>query len=235
MARALAFIETAELNQRGMLYVPQVTGAFVARYGFLKFPKESKDFDLGEGITFQQGKSVDGITIDKLTIYGGTILVETEASTEISKQILLEMFGWLRDELGATFNESQVRRWVYINQVLFRTDFPILAEFSKPVEALAEKTNRFVSEIFGEELGYQSQTIQIGHDPSLRKNGIAGFQIIHRGGVPYIDNRYYSEAPLPTDIHWELLEDFERDVLAGLRHEGRQEAIRGGSAKPTKG
>ena len=123
------------------------------------------------------------------------------------------MMNWLRDDQGATFNESQIRRWRHINQVLFQTDFPILAEFSKPLAALARRTNAVVSDLFGEDMGYRPQSVQIGHDPSARKNGVAGLQIFHRGGIPYRANRYYSEAPVPTEIHWELLEEFEKNVL----------------------
>ena len=212
MARTLAMIELAEINQRGTLYVPQITKALVDRYKFEHFPTEAKHFDLEGGIEFRLGKIGD-IAIDRVAIFGGTILLETQVSTETSKELLLNLLNWLRDDFGATFNESQVRRWAHINQLLFQTDFPILAEFSKPLAVLAEKVNATVSEMFGEEMGYESQSIQIGHDPSARKNSIAGLQIYHRGGVPYKDNRYFSEAPLPTEIHWELLEEFEKNVL----------------------
>jgi hypothetical protein len=225
MARSLAFIETSELNQRGTLYFPAIAEEIKGRYGFIKYPREAKDFNLTDGIEFGDGKSMDGISIDRLAIWGGTLLVETQVSTDASRAILLEMLFWLRDEFGATFNENQVRRWACINQVLFKTDFPILAEFSRPLARLAERTNAVVSEMFGEKMGYRSQEINIGHDPTARKNGVAGLQILHRGGVPRKDNRYYSEAPLPTDIHWELLEEFEKNVLED-QHAGSKGKIR---------
>ncbi len=213
MARSLAFIEISELNQRGSLYLPEIAEAITNRYGFISHPRVAKDFDLSEAVEFRSGRSMEQVSIQRLAIWGGTILLETQVTTETSRSILLEMLFWLRDEFGATFTESQVRRWASISQVLFKTDFPILAEFSRPLEKLAQRTNAVVSQIFGEEMGYRSQQIQIGHDPTARKNGVAGFQIQHRGQIPYKDNRYYSEAPLPTDIHWELLEEFERNVL----------------------
>jgi hypothetical protein len=225
MARSLAFIEISELNQRGNLYLPKIAKELQSRYEFMKYPREAKDFELADAVEFKDGKSMDSIGISRLAIWGGTIAVETQVSTDVSKSILLEMLFWLRDEFGATFNEAQVRRWACINQVLFKTDFPILAEFSRPLAKLAERTNAVVSEMFGEDMGYKSQEVQIGHDPTSRKNGVAGFQIQHRGQVPYKDNRYYSEAPLPTDIHWELLEEFEKNVLEE-RHEGSKGKIR---------
>ena len=74
MARALAFIELAEINQNGTLYAPQVTKALVDRYKFVVFPTEAKQFDLEEGIEFRVGQA-ENIAIDRLTIFGGTILL----------------------------------------------------------------------------------------------------------------------------------------------------------------
>jgi hypothetical protein len=212
MARALIFIEISELNQTGKLYVPAIVSAITKRYGFVRFPEKTEQFDIEKGIEFGEG-TISGVGVERLAIFGGTILIETQVSTDVSKTLLLDFLSWLRDEHGATFKESQIRRWVFISQLLFKTDFPLLAEFSAPLSKLAERTSAAVSEMFGEELKYHSLAINIGHDPTIRKHAIAGFQIQHRGNIAFEENRYYSEAPLPTDLHLELLEQFEREVL----------------------
>jgi hypothetical protein len=47
-----------------------------------------------------------------------------------------------------------------------------------------------------------------------RKNGIASLIIEHRVNTPFEENKYFSEAPLPTKLHIKFLEEFEADVLA---------------------
>jgi hypothetical protein len=42
---------------------------------------------------------------------------------------------------------------------------------------------------------------------------IAAFTIQRRGQTPFEENKYFSEAPLPTDIHINLLEQFEADTV----------------------
>jgi hypothetical protein len=45
-----------------------------------------------------------------------------------------------------------------------------------------------------------------------RSHGIAPFVITHRAESRYSENKYFSEAPLPTDMHIEFLEEFEAGV-----------------------
>ena len=57
----------------------------------------------------------------------------------------------------------------------------------------------------------------VGHDPTARKNAIAGITIEHRIDVPFGENRFFSEAPLPTDLHIRFLEELEADALESLK------------------
>jgi hypothetical protein len=44
-----------------------------------------------------------------------------------------------------------------------------------------------------------------------RKYGIASFSITRRAEARFSENKYFSEAPLPTDLHLKLLEQFEAE------------------------
>jgi len=47
---------------------------------------------------------------------------------------------------------------------------------------------------------------------TIRKEPIAGFTIQRRVDTPFGENKYFSEAPLPTEIHLDLLQQFESDA-----------------------
>jgi hypothetical protein len=211
-ARALAIIELDEMNLGGKVRFSDCVAPLISKYRFEKYPQKPEDFDLGDkGVKFESGKAGD-ITIDSLVIYSGAIYVDTHASTEVSQNILIEMLQWSRAELGLTYQDGMIRKWGYISDLVFFTDFPILASLSAPVRRLAEKTSGVTETLWGG-LKYQTMSISIGHDPTLRKSGIASLFIQHRINSSFADNKYYSEAPLPTDLHIKFLEEFEADVL----------------------
>lgn len=215
-ARALAIIEIDEFNLGGKVRFADCIGPIVKRCDFRVFPQEPKDFDLSDkGVRFESGKAGD-VTIDSLVIYDGALLVDTLSSTTDSRRILLEILEWGRDALGLTYTPGMIRKWGYISQVVFSTDFPLLASMSSSIEKLAQKTSHVTEELWGG-LKYQPMNLSIGHDPSVRKNGIASFFIQHRVNTAISENKYFSEAPLPTDLHIKFLEEFEADVLQSLK------------------
>jgi hypothetical protein len=215
-ARALAIIELDELNVGGKVRFSDCIAPLVHRYGFQVSPQKPVDFDLGDkGVRFESGKAGE-ITIDSLTIYSGAIFVDTLSSTKDSQEILTGMLEWARGELGLSYQDGMIRKWGYISDLLFYTDFPLLASFSPPLQRLAQKTSSVTEKLWGG-LKYQSMAIQIGHDPTARKSGIASLSIQHRINSSFAENKYFSEAPLPTDLHIKFLEEFEVDVLESLK------------------
>jgi hypothetical protein len=215
-ARTLAFIELDELNKGGRIRLTEVIKPLVEQFDFQSFPTKLEDFDLEDkGVTFSSGRFGD-IVIDTLQIYSGAIYVESLSSTNDSQKALLEILEWGKENLGLTYREGMIRRWAFISDILFYTDFPILKQMSGPLSRLADSTSEIMDGLWGG-LKYQPLSFNIGHDPTIRKHGIAGFSIQHRVNSHVGENKYFSEAPIPTDLHIKLLQEFERDVLEGIR------------------
>jgi hypothetical protein len=51
--------------------------------------------------------------------------------------------------------------------------------------------------------------IFFGYDTTHTKPYAPIFTIERRADVPFVENKYFSTAPLPTDEHLKVLEDFE--------------------------
>jgi len=212
LARALAFIDMNEILSGGKIYLPDVANILASEFGFQKVPTKSEEFNMTEGVEFGLGRT-NNVVIERLVIYYGIVFLETKSTTEVSKETLLEVFRVVFAKMNFDFSGELIKRWAFISYLTFYTDFPLLAQYSDPLKALAHKTTKAVSTIFQEDLEYEPLEIRIGHDTSLRKHDIASFLIQHRAGTTFSENKYYSEAPLPTDVHWGLLQEFEKEIL----------------------
>jgi hypothetical protein len=211
-ARTLAFIEIDELNRRGNVRLADIVPAIVKRYDFMSYPAKIEDFDMKDkGVTFASGRLAD-IVIDTVVVYSTVIYVETLSSTEDSRKVLLDILEWGAKELNFTYRHGMISRWAYVSHITFFTDFPLMRTLSSPLNDLAQKTSEQVSEFFGEDIAYQPMTITVGHDPRLRQHAIAPFSIQQRANVRFEANKYFSESPLPTDVHIRFLEDFVADL-----------------------
>jgi hypothetical protein len=211
LARVLGFVETYDLAPHGKVFYPEFTRAVVERYKFQKFPKTFEDFDESKGIVFEEGKAGNNV-IQKFSIFGTLLAVETRSGTDDSKQILEEMLLWGAAKFDLNYKPGTIKRFGYISDLTFYSDVPLLGAASQPFIDLSVKTTEAVSDIWQESVKYYPANLSVGHDPLSRKNGIAPFSITHRAEAKYSENKYFSEAPLPTDMHIQFLEEFEAGV-----------------------
>lgn len=214
LARTLAFFDTADVIPRKGLFPPELVKGLVQLCNFQKFPKAFEEWGSADGAIFEVGK-LGETTIRRLIIYNACVQVETFDSTAESRRLIDVILGWARENFDISYQgESSVRNWAYISDVSFRSDVPLL--LTGPIERLSRRITEEMSKILEAETVYQPAGFNIGHDPLLRRYGRAPFSIQRRAEALYTDNKYFSEAPLPTDVHLELLEQYERDVAQML-------------------
>ncbi len=190
------------------------------RYRFTSNNSQDKVDLTKEGLTFEYGYW-QGHSIKKFSINPSIIYLDGEVSTDASQAALIEILEWARDELGANFTSDSVRRWAYVSDVIFQTDFPLLHGQSQALNSASEKLAKEVRKNLRQELDFQPSAVTLGHDPQKRLSTIAPFSIAHRAGTLFEDNIFFSEAPVPTALHIELLEEIEEDFRKV--YEGREE------------
>lgn len=211
LARTVAFIETADLNPRGRVFYPELAQGLVERYHFQKFPQELKDFNEQNGVEFVLGKA-DNQVIEKLTIFGNGIVVDTRTDTKTSKGLIENILGWAKSRFDLAYESGMISHFGYVSQLSFHSNVALNA-LNPALRRLADRVSTAVSQNQGEKVDYQTASIFVQHDPLKRKNLIAHFTIQPRVESPFSENKYFSEAPLTTDSHIEFLRDFEADVL----------------------
>lgn len=211
LAKTLAYIEIADLNSKGKIFLPEVLKGIGERYKFQKLPKLEESEE--KGFVFEQGK-IGNKVIHKFTIFQTLLVMETNSNTSDSKELIEEMLLWGVTKFGLIYEPNSIKRFAYISDLTFYSDVPILGAACQPLLDLATKTSEALTGIWQEPVQYYPANLAIGHDPMARSHGIAPFVITHRAESRYSENKYFSEAPLPTDMHIAFLESFE----AGIRN-----------------
>lgn len=215
LARCIGFVEMFDLNPRGRVFFPEILEALVKRCHFQKFPKEYSELDERKGVDFLEGKWGE-VTVDKLTLYQDGILIDTHSSTADSERILHEALSWAASEFGVTYRPEMIKRKAYVSGLTFYSEAPILAALNPTLSALSDRISRAVSEIFRNDFRYEPTGITAHYDLSLKQIPVAAFTIQRRLQTPFSENKYFSEAPLPTDVHLELLKEFEANLISTI-------------------
>ncbi len=223
LARAIGYIETFDLSPRGRVFLPEIVPEIVKEFTFQKFPKDTDDLDESKCIEFLEGKFGD-IVIQKFVIWNTLLIVETRSNTEDSKRILQEMLAWGADKFGLNYDPGMLKQFAYVSDLTFYSDIPLLS-VSPALTNLAAKTSNAISEIWRESIQYEPINFVVGHDPMARKYTIAPFSITRRAEARFSENKYFSEAPLPTDVHLKFLEEFEKDVASTLKSASKASII----------
>lgn len=213
LARVLAFFEIEELRPAQDFFFPDVVKKLVHECSFQKFPVTLDDWRSEKGAIFEVGKWGKTV-VERLVLYHNGVHVETRISSSESMRVLKEFLAWTKDELGSRYDPPMKMEMAYVSGFVFRSDIPLF--YGSPVEKLSQRMSGVMSEILGAETIYQPTMLNIGHDPLLRKYGRAQFTLQRRAEVPFTENKYFTESPLPTDVHISLMEQYEEDVAATL-------------------
>jgi hypothetical protein len=212
LARVIFFVEAIDLNPRGAAYYPEIVHALVERYGFQKYPQKPEEFDESKGVLFEQGRISD-VTIDRLIIFENGLQLDTTRGTEESEAILLSALTWATQSLGIVFKPEMVKRKAYVSQFSFYSEAPLLR--TTPIlNHLAENISAAVSDNLRTKTTFEPSAILIGQDPEGRSFPVSAFSIERRAQAPFSDNKYFTAAPLPTELHLALVSDYEGWALS---------------------
>ena len=211
LARVLCFAELSEFNPRGEVFLPGLVPELVERFSFQSFPTKPEEFDLVKGVNFFTGYW-SGSTVSKITFFNDGIILDGLSSTTESRSILLSTLEWLRDDHGIEFSMDKIKRWGYLSNLSFYSDadltllHPVLAH---ACERLGEMSKYLERTPFP----YKVTRIALDFDKNEAKITRAPFSIERLNSARFNDQKYLSEAALPTELHLELLKEIEAGIL----------------------
>jgi hypothetical protein len=207
-ARVVALLPLEELNPHGELIAPNATKLLIDKCGFLVYPQRVEDYlEPDKGIKYEVG-AWDGQVIQQLLLFPSGIALDTNTSTSDSEKILTEMLVWAKEALKINYEPSMIKSKAYLSQVTFTCEKPLNA--LNPVLAnIADKITKSVAGSIGFMFHYEANSIGFGYDTAHVKSNASRFVIERRADTSYSENKYFSSAPLPTDEHLSLLNEYE--------------------------
>jgi len=153
-------------------------------------------------------------TVDKVVIYPQGIALDTTSSTQDSEAILEDALTWASKELKLVYRREMIKRKTYVSQFTFYSNIAIL-HVNPILKNLSEKIGALVSENLKLKSVFEPTAVLLGMDPECQRVPTWTFSIERRQGIAFAESKYFSAAPLPTDIHIALVEVFEK----GMAHQ----------------
>lgn len=197
-------------------YLPGAIKKVVEQYQFVDYPKEVAQLfppDASQPIVFRHGK-VDihdyEIVIDWLQIYPAGLTVTTHTSTSHALAALEHITAWATREFDLKLEPvKDTGFWSQLN-IRFEKLLPELFPKLKPIASeISAKHPDFLS--FRPE--FELSALHFIYEPKANITPV-GFRIERAANISFSENLYLSDAPLTTEDHIKVLEDFERVNLA---------------------
>jgi hypothetical protein len=209
-ARAVWYLDIEALNPRGIRLFPDVIPALVSEFHFSEYPKSTEQMDetASSGIAFRNGKfdGPKGPVAADFEIHAAGLAVQTKASTQESEHILGDLVQWGVKNYGLSFEPSMIRKKLYVSQLVFHVDKDISKGLGK-IEDFSRVLSE--SEIGGKIQPVEPTAVLFRADGNERN----AFTFERRVPSPFSENKYYSLADVPTDVHMDLIQRFE-DLLS---------------------
>jgi hypothetical protein len=210
-ARSIWVVYLADLNPRGTNLL-SILQPLVTRYNFQVFPTKPEELfgkEINEikflGGNFQKDPQ-QNIAVN-LIIFTWGMVAETRSSTEDSDAFLHDFLTWASAEFLMAQYQEVLRTKHYLSELWIHTEKslnslnPKLHNFIKRLESLIEGHDR-------NSFGFETTGIILGPDfTGATRPG--NFRFERLVDIPFKENRYYSAAPLQTDVHLKLLDEFE--------------------------
>lgn len=207
LGRVVQFVDVRTVDPSGKTSTPELFNKIAARYSFVKAPQSFDEMDVEKGVDFSIGKLKE-INIDRLSVYQNGVLVDTRSSTDDSEKVLVDIWTWIREELGVTIRPTRVN---FVSQLIFRSDLR-LSLLNPVLTPIADRISKSVSGDLKQTFSYEPIGILMGPDPTQTKLSPYQFTLERRSDTPFMENVYFSVAPLRTAEHLEIVKQLEEAI-----------------------
>jgi len=211
VARTTWLFPLTELNPYGKSLTQAFRG-LADRYNFKSFPAHSLDFDKeSKGFLFNAGEFVNhegARVVAKLSIFTDGIVSDTWSSTRDSEDFLEDVMKWVKREHGVGLPPDRKVKTLYLSQFTVTTDKHI-GGINPKLQAFADLVSAKVGDRWGGNSGFNVGGIGFRVSDPTKQFAPSPFRFELKDGTRIDEKRYFTLAPVQTDVHLELLDKLE--------------------------
>lgn len=209
MARAVRLFDIRELNPRGKAIFPELFEWLKDTYHFDKVPSSLTDLDESKGFSFLRGtfQIREEIFVDaSFKIYNDGVIAETQSSTRDSQAFLETILKTVIAEFNLSFRSETIRQRIFTSEMNVRSEKqliginPQLSHFASKISALIDGTRK---------PNFEFSALAFWPEQSLTPSIYPAFDFARKINSLPEENKYWSKAPLHTDDHLNMLNEFE--------------------------
>lgn len=216
--RAVVLINLDELLPQQGLHAPDAIPLITMRYGFIQAPSLSDSIQKfrEDGFKFEAGKLAPAgqeLAIQDFTIWPDGVVVNAY-TTQGAETFIDDFLTWGKEMFGFRATPAALTKRIYLSQLVIEFDYSIASKLLT-LHPIFNAFNEVLQKTYGEELPpTEITTMRFDYDHAvapLAFRVLSHFVLERRENHRFAeDNVFFSQAPLRTEDHANLLEDFER-------------------------
>jgi hypothetical protein len=207
-------VQTFRASGGTLGYFPELAEKLAKEYGFVGLPRPEQFLpNVETGAEFQHGRALIGtktVVIDKLTVFRDGIVIDTSSSTDDCDLLLVHLLRWAET---ASVNIELTGPRTYVSQVIVRLESAL--DILSSVSALvSDRIGSLLPQYGINAPKYALNAINWLFDQIERTTGTkpGPFVIERRADTPFVENLYFSQAPLKTRDHLALITAIETQL-----------------------
>ena len=207
-AKATWLFDTRLINPRG-LEIKSLFASIKDRYDFTKSPLHEHDRSDKGSFVFSDGffANSDEKRSVSLTVFRDGVVAESASNTDHATAFLEDLREFAI-EIGYSMPQSSSITRGFTSDLVLESDAVLLAINPKLLPLIQFVQSRLVS-LDGKPREFEFSRISFSSEDLGKPFAPVPFTFERRLEQPFSANRYYSEAPLQTDEHIELLNMLE--------------------------
>lgn len=209
LARSIWLFDISMFNPKGLSFQPALA-EIGKRYQFAKVPASIVDFDERKGLPFKAGTFINSKgtpVMVSFTIYGDGFVAETFSSTDDATEFLVDVTSWLSASFGFVVPTKIKKAWV--SQIDFESDAPLI-NLNPKLEKIIVFLQSRVKRPDGKSENFGVGGLHFWTEDFNKPGAPTAVKFERKLDAPFSDNHYFSQAPLPTNDHKDLLAEMEQ-------------------------